>query len=164
MCRGSVPAHRYIFTTTLEIAPMKHILIATSVAALVTVLGSTSAQDGKERRQTPVAASQQTAPESQQDPQTFAAPQTSGKAERAPTVQPLEATGRSVARSASVNASAQEEATAAAEARQVRAAVGRTLERTRELSERLRTDLQLRWSHPQSDARVIPADSSIATR
>lgn len=103
---------------------MKHALIAASIAACVAASCSASAQRVNERREAPVAGSAQVAPEAQSDPRTSqrsepAVPQTAG---------------RFFTRDAGADSSA-EESRAAAEARRVRAAVGRTLDRTHALSQ-----------------------------
>ena len=103
---------------------MKHALIAASVAALVAGVGWASAQGLNERPKAPAAAPEQHNP---------IAPRTPETAKPAPTAQAPEATGQSSSRAAAVDASA-EETKSAAEARRVRAAVSRTLERMQELS------------------------------
>lgn len=102
---------------------MKHALIAASIAACAAAFYSAPAQRVNESREAPVAGPAQVAPEGQSDPRTSqrsepAVPQTGG---------------RFFTRDAGSDSSA-EESRAAAEARRVRAAVGRTLDRTRELS------------------------------
>jgi hypothetical protein len=103
---------------------MKHALIATSVAALVAGVGWASAQGLNERPKAPAAPEQQNSP----------APLTPDKANPAPSAQAPETTGQSSHQAIAVGASAQEELKSAAEARRVRAAVGRTLDRMQELS------------------------------
>ena len=103
---------------------MKHALIAASIAAGAATLCPAFAQGISERPEAPVAGPAQVFPEGQSDPRTSqrsepAVPQTAG---------------RSFTRDAG-SASSEEESRAAMEARRVRAAVGRTLDRTRELSQ-----------------------------
>jgi len=103
---------------------MKYALIAASIAACTAAFCPASAQGVSERREAPVARPAQVFPQGQSDPRTSqrsepAVPQTAG---------------RFFTRDAGSDSSA-EESRAAAEARRVRAAVGRTLDRTRELSQ-----------------------------
>ena len=103
---------------------MKYALIAASIAACTAAFCPASAQGVSERREAPVARPAQVFPQWQSDPRTSqrsepAVPQTAG---------------RFFTRDAGSDSSA-EESRAAAEARRVRAAVGRTLDRTRELSQ-----------------------------
>jgi hypothetical protein len=104
---------------------MKHALIAASVAALVAGVGWASAQGLNERPKAPAAAPEQHNP---------IAPRTPETAKPAPTAQAPETTAQSSSRAAAVGASAEEEWKSAAEARRVRAAVSRTLERMQVLS------------------------------
>jgi hypothetical protein len=101
---------------------MKHALIATSVAAWVAGFGWASAQGVNEPQKRPAAVQDDKSP----------APHTSN-AKPAATAPHPETTGRAPSEAAAGDVS-EEEAKSAAEARRVRAAVGRTLERTRELS------------------------------
>jgi hypothetical protein len=108
---------------TIGIA-MKHALIAASIAACLAAFCPAFAQGVNERREAPVARPAQVLPEGQSDPRT---PQRSEPAVP-------QTTGRSFTRDAG-SASSAEESSAVAAARRVRAAVGRTLDRTHELSQ-----------------------------
>jgi len=103
---------------------MKYALIAASVAAWAAGFGFASTQGVNERREAPVAGPAQVTPKGQSDPRT---PQRSEPAVP-------QTGGRSFTRDAGSDSSA-DELRAAAEARRVRAAVSRTLDRTHELSQ-----------------------------
>jgi hypothetical protein len=111
---------------------MKYALIAASVAACGVGFGFASAQEVNERREAPVAAPGQPAPEGQRGLRPLNTPQRLDAA--APSAQAPETSGRSLSGEAGSHSSAQEELRSAAEARRVRAAVGRTLDRTHALS------------------------------
>jgi len=108
---------------TIGIA-MKYALIAASIAACAAPFCSAFAEGINERREAPVARPAQVFPEGQSDPRT---PQRSEPAVP-------QTAGRSFTGDPGF-ASSEEESRAAAEARRVRAAVGRTLDRTHELSQ-----------------------------
>jgi len=100
---------------------MKHALIATSLAAMVAGLGFASGQGVNEPQKGPAAADGSSAPQTSTENSAATGPHAG------------ETTGQAPSEAAAINA-AEEEARSAADARRVRAAVGRTLERTRELS------------------------------
>jgi len=116
---------------TIEIA-MKYALIAASAAAFAAGFGCASAQVN-ERREAPVAAPGQPAPEGQRGLRTLNILQRLDTT--APSAQAPETTGRSSSRDPGSDSSADDESKSAAEARRVRAAVGRTLDRTHALSQ-----------------------------
>jgi len=126
----SVRAHGH-FQKAIEIA-MKYALIAASIAAFVPGFGCAFAQGVNERREAPVAAPGQTVSEGQGGLRTSATPRKSKTA--APNAQAPETTARSLSREAGSDSSSEEESTAA-EARRARDAVGRTLDRTHDLSQ-----------------------------
>src|SRR5262245_49424233 len=109
---------------------MKYLLLAACVAACAAGLGFASAQGINERQEAPVAPGQM-APEGQRDLR-LNTPKTPETA--APSAQAPETTGRSSSRDPGSDSSADEELKSAAEARRVRDAVGRTLDRTHALS------------------------------
>src|SRR5262249_46952894 len=111
---------------------MKYALIAASIAAFVPGFGCAFAQEVNERREAPVAAPGQTVSEGQGGLRTSATPRKSKTA--APNAQAPETTARSLSREAGSDSSSEEESTAA-EAPPGRDAVGRTLDRTHDLSQ-----------------------------
>jgi hypothetical protein len=108
---------------------MKYALIAASIAACAATFCPAFAQGVNERREAPVVRPAQVAPEEQSDPRT---PQRSEPAVP-------QTAGHSFTRDAGAASSA-EESRAAAEARRVRAAVGRTLDRIHALSQTAASD------------------------
>ena len=110
---------------------MKYALIAAFVAAWVVGFGYASAQGLNERREAPVAAPGQTVSEGRGDRRTL---DTQRLETAAPSAQAPETTGRTSRRDAGSDSSALEEFKSAVEARRVRAAVGRTLDRIHALS------------------------------
>jgi hypothetical protein len=110
---------------------MRYALIAAFVAACGAGFGHASAQQVYERREAPVAAPGQTVSEGRGDRRT---PHTQRSEPAAPGVPAPETTGRTSSRDAGSDSSALEELKSAAEARRVRAAVGRTLDRIHALS------------------------------